>query len=84
MGTKSKKEATLFLNILTNFEFIIRIIALYCLMYLIAPITQQLQRQTVDVVNAYTEVKDCISDLDYLRNSIKDSKISSQKFIKKL
>ena len=53
-------------------------------MYLIAPITQQLQRQTADAVNAYTEVKDCISDLDYLRNSIKDSKISSQKFIKKL
>ena len=41
-------------------------------MHVIASITQQLQKRAVDVVNAYTEVKDCISDLDYLRNSIKD------------
>ena len=41
-------------------------------MHPIAPITQQLQKRAVDVVNAYTEVKDCISDLDYLPNSIKD------------
>ena len=45
-----------------------------------APITQHLQNRAVDVVSAYTEVKDCTSDLDYLRNSIKDkfSKIYQQ------
>ena len=68
--TKSKKEATLFLNILTDFEFII--ITLYRLMQPIASITQQLQERAIDVVSTYTEVKDCISDIDYLRNSIKD------------
>ena len=41
-------------------------------MHPIAPITQQLQKRAVDVGNAYTEVKDYISDLDYLPNSIKD------------
>ena len=40
-------------------------------MHPIASIIQQLQKRAVDVVNAYTEIKDCISDLDYLRNSIK-------------
>ena len=49
-------------------------------MHVIASITRQLQKRAVDVVNTYTEVKDCISDLDYLRNSIKDklSKIYQQ------
>ena len=41
-------------------------------MHPIAPITQQLPKATDDVVNDYAEVKDCILDLDYLRNSIKD------------
>ena len=50
-------------------------------MHPIAPITQQLQKRAVDVVNTYTKVKVCISDLDYLRNSIKDD--FSQKFINK-
>ena len=37
-------------------------------------------KRAVDVVNAYTEVKDCISDLDYLLNSSKNefSKIYQQ------
>ena len=37
-------------------------------------------KKSVGVVNAYTEVNDCISDLHYLRNSIKDesSKIYQQ------
>ena len=41
-------------------------------MHPIAPITQQLPKATADVVNDYAEVKDCILDLDYLCNSIKD------------
>lgn len=48
------------------------IITLYRWMHPIAPITQQLPKATADVVNDYAEVKDCILDLDYLRNSIKD------------
>ena len=45
-----------------------------------APITQQFQNRAVDVVNAYAEYKDCISDLDYVCNSVKDdfSKIYQQ------
>ena len=35
---KSKKEVTLLLNILTDFEFIVGTITLYHLMYPIAPI----------------------------------------------
>ena len=68
---KSKEKATLFLNISADFEFIVGIIILYCLIHPITPITQQLQKSAADVVNAYTEVKDCISDLDY--NSVKDT-----------
>ena len=67
---KSKEKATLLLNISADFEFIVGIIILYCLIHPITPITQQLQKSAADVVNAYTEVKDCISDLDY--NSVKD------------
>ena len=40
-------------------------------MHPIALITQQLQKIANDLVNAYTGVKNCISDLDYLCNSIK-------------
>ena len=49
-------------------------------MHPMAPITQHLQNRAVDVVSAYTEVKDCAPDLDYLRNLIKDefSKIYQQ------
>ena len=49
-------------------------------MHPMAPITQHLQNRAVDVVSAYTEVKDCAPDLDYLRNLIKDefSKIYRQ------
>ena len=38
----------------------------------IISITQQLQKKAIDVVSTYIEVKDCISDIDYLLNSIKD------------
>ena len=38
----------------------------------IISITQQLQKRAIDVVGTYTKVKDCISDIDYLCNSIKD------------
>ena len=41
---KSKKETALFLNSLTDFEFIVGIITLYRLMHAIAPIYQQLQK----------------------------------------
>ena len=61
---KSKKEVTLFSNIFTDFDFIAGITTLYCLINPIASTTQQLQKRAVDVVTAYTEVKDCISDLD--------------------
>ena len=42
--------------------------------------THELQERADNVVNTYTDVKDCISDLDYLHNSIKDefSKIYRQ------
>ena len=36
LEAKSKKEVTLFLNILTDFKFIFGIITLYCLMHPIA------------------------------------------------
>ena len=42
--------------------------------------THQFQERAGNVLNTYTDVKDCISDLDYLHNSIKDdfSKIYRQ------
>ena len=68
---KSKKDVTLLLNILTDFEFIVGIITLYRLMHPIAPVTKQLQKRAVDVINTYTGVMDYISVFDYLCNSAK-------------
>ena len=42
---KSKKEATLFLNSFTNFEFIVGIIILYHLMHRIAPTPQSFKKE---------------------------------------
>ena len=70
--TKNKKETTLILNILKDFEFIIGIITLLsfnasnCTNYATA------SKKAVDVVSLYTNIQDCILDLDYLRNSVKD------------
>lgn len=72
-GEAKSKKANLFLIILTDFEFIVGIITLYCLMHAIPAITQQHQKRAVDVLNPYTEGKNCISDLVYLCNSIKTS-----------
>ena len=72
-GKAKSKKANLFLIILTDFEFIVGIITLYCLMHAIPAITQQHQKRAVDVLNLYTEGKNCVSDPVYLCNSIKAS-----------
>ena len=70
--SKTKKDATSFINSIANFEFIVGIICLYRLLHPLVPITQRLQGRVMDVVSAYDEVQSSISDMKHLRESVNE------------
>ena len=70
--SKTKKDATSFINSIANFEFIVGIICLYRLLHPLVPITQKLQGRVMDVVSAYNEVQSSISDMKHLRESVNE------------
>ena len=67
---KSTVEATQFLKLLTKFEFVTGMIALYRLLHPVAVITQRLQERTIDVIDAYQNVNVCIGDIQLLRENV--------------
>ena len=71
-SSDSKKEATSYLTVVSEFEFITGIVSLYRLLHPLAERTQKLQGGTMEVVAAYTQVQSCISDIEHTRESIEE------------
>ena len=58
------------MNLLTKFESVIGMIALYRLLHPVAGIMQKLQGCTIDVIDAYQNVNTCIEDIQLLRENV--------------
>ena len=73
--TGRKRDATAYLKVLTDFDFIVGIISLYRLLHPVAPIMPgsshyaETQGSTV-VIAAFNDVKDCIDDMKTLRENV--------------
>ena len=70
--SKRKKEATFFLKILTDFEFITSIVTLSHLLHTTVSITQKFQGRAVDVIKAFEGVNAYIAVTEYLCESSED------------
>ena len=68
--SKTKKEASSFLNALTTFKFLIGIITLYNLLHPLSSVTQKLQGFTADIVYAYNNMQEAVDNLNYIRKNI--------------
>ena len=68
--SKTKKEASSFLNALTTFKFLIGIITLYHLLHPLSSVTQKLQGFTADIVYAYNNMQEAVDNLNYIRKNI--------------
>ena len=53
---KTNREATLLLNAVTSFEFIISLIGLHRVLYTLAVITNRLEGRGVNITEAYDDV----------------------------
>ena len=58
------------MNLLTKFESVIGMIALYRLLHPVPGIMQKLQGCTIDVIDAYQNVHTCIEDIQLLRENV--------------
>ena len=58
--SKTKKDATSYLNAITKFEFLIGLVG----------ITQNLQGRSIDLIKAYNEVEGCIQDMQHMKQTI--------------
>ena len=68
----TKNDASKYINILTDFTFIVSIIAFYRFFHPIAPITQKLQGRSINMVSAYGNISSCSDDLKLIRKSINE------------
>ena len=68
--SKTKEDATSYLNAITKFEFLIGLVSLYRLLHLLVGITQNLQGRSIDIIKAYNEVEGCIQDMQHMRQTI--------------
>ena len=69
-SAKYKQEASSYLHVLSNFNFIIGLISLYRLIHPFAEITKRLQGRSIDVVKAFIEVQPVEKDLSTVRSNI--------------
>ena len=67
---KTKREATLLLNVVTSFEFIVSPIRLYRLIHPLTGITNCFQGRGVDIIKAYDDVSSVIKDIKNTRENI--------------
>ena len=51
--SKTKEDATSYLNVITKFEFLTGLVSLYRLLHLLVGITQNLQGRSIDIIKAY-------------------------------
>ena len=70
MGSKTKKEASSFLNALTTFELLIRIISLYRLLHPLSSVTQKLQGRIADILYAYNNMQEVVDNLNYIWENV--------------
>ena len=68
--SKTKEDATGYLNAITKFGFLIGLVSLYRLLHPLAGITQNLQGRSIDIIKAYNEVEGCIQDMQHMRQTI--------------
>ena len=68
--SKTKEDATSYLNAITKFEFLIGLVSLYRLLHMLVGITQNLQGRSIDIIKAYNEVEGCIQDMQHMRQTI--------------
>ena len=69
-SAKDKQEASSYLHLLSNFNFIIGLISLYRLMHPFTEITKRLQGRSIGVVKAFIEVQSVEKDLGAVRSNI--------------
>ena len=69
-SAKDKQKASSYLHALSNFNFIIGLISLYCLMHPFNGITKKLQGRSTDVVKAFNEVESVVNDLGVVQSNI--------------
>ena len=65
--SKTKEDATSYLNAINKFEFLIGPVSLYRLLHPLVGITQNLQGRSIDIIKAYNEVESCIQDMQHMR-----------------
>ena len=68
-SAKDKLELSSYLHAMYNFNFIIGLISLYCLMHPFTRITRKLQERSIDIVKAFNEVESVVNDLGAVLNS---------------
>ena len=51
--SKTKEDATSYLNVITKFEFLTSLVSLYQLLHPLVSITQNLQGRSIDIIKAY-------------------------------
>ena len=61
--SKTKEEATGYLNAITKFEFLISLVLLYRLLHRLVGITQYLQARSINIIKAYNEVESYIQGM---------------------
>ena len=67
-NSKTKEDATSYLNAITKFEFLIGLVSLYGLLHPLVGITQNLKGRSIDIIKAYNEVEGCIQDMTHETN----------------
>ena len=61
--SRTKEDATTYLNAITKFEFLIGLVSFYRLLHPLVGITQNLQGRSIDIIKACNKVKGCIQDM---------------------
>ena len=72
MDVSTKNDANKYINVLTDFTFIVSITPLYRFFHPIAPITQKLQCRNINFFSEYENASSCFEDLKLMRKKIKE------------
>ena len=82
--SKTKKDATSYLNAITKFKFLIGLVLLYRLLQPFVGITQNLQGRSIEIIKAFNEVEGCIQDMQHMRKTISEEFHKIYKLTKRL
>ena len=67
--SKTKKDATSYLNAITKCKFLIGLVSRYRLVQPLFSITQNLKGRSIDIIKAYNEIGGCIQDMQHKKQT---------------